>query len=88
MAKDKNSSKGKKLKKCSGYSRARLSFWYFTVASGFVARVLAALALAAIALKMHPLKQEAILFNVCIEETRNAGKSIPEAVRFCNGGGT
>jgi hypothetical protein len=86
MVKDK--AKAKKPKKCKNLSgsRGRRTPWYVFGAVGLAARGVAALALLAIAIKMYPLKQEAKFFNACIEETRNSGKSISSAVRFCNGG--
>ena len=48
--------------------------------------VVSALSLAAIALSFCSVKQEAKVFNNCVEEARESGKSASAAVRFCNGG--
>ena len=48
--------------------------------------VVSAIALAAIALSFCSLKQEANIFNECVEEVKANGKSSYNAVRFCNGG--
>ena len=48
--------------------------------------VISAIALAAIALNLCSLKQEANVFNECVEEVKTLGKSTSTAVRFCNGG--
>ncbi len=60
--------------------------WYAFTAAGLGARGLAALALVAISLKMHPLKYQSKFFNACVEEIKESGNSIAESVRFCNGG--
>ncbi len=75
--------KGKKSKKCSTKRRI---LWYIFGAAGLGARVLAALALIAIAIKAYPLKYQAKFFNACVEETKNTGKSLAESVNYCNGG--
>ncbi len=48
-------------------------------------RVVASISLAAIALGLSSMNQEAMIFNDCIEELRN-DNSISAAVNFCNGG--
>ena len=48
--------------------------------------VISAVALAAIALSFCSLKKEANVFNECVEEVQESGKSASSAVRFCNGG--
>ncbi len=75
--------KEKKSKKCSS---SRRLLWYVFGGLGLGARGLAALALVVIAAKLAPLKYEAKVFNACVEETRNSGKSVSSAVNFCNGG--
>ena len=45
-----------------------------------------AVALAAIALSFCSLKKESKIFNECVEEVQESGKSASSAVRFCNGG--
>ena len=77
----------KKSKKCSSSNGKRILWYTFTVA-GLGVRSLAALALVAISIKMYPLKYQAKFFNACIEESRNSGKSVSDAVSFCNGGGS
>jgi len=75
---------GKKSKNCASSSKRLL--WYAFGAVGLTARGIAALALLTIAIKFYPLKQEAKLFNACVEETRKTGRSISASVSFCNGG--
>ena len=76
---------GKKSKKCAP-SNGRRMLWYAFTAAGLGARALAALALLAIALMLCSVKKESKVFNQCVEEVRNDGKSISAAVSFCNGG--
>ncbi len=78
---------GKKSKKCSS-SKSRKILWYAFGAAGLGARGLAALALLAIALMLCSIKKEAKVFNECVEEVRDTGKSISAAVSYCNGNGT
>ena len=76
-------SKDKKSKKC--LNRSRL-IWYVFSTAGLGARVLAAIALLAIAVKVYPLKYQAKYFNACVEQTKNTGQSVSQSVRYCNGG--
>ncbi len=76
---------GKKSKKCSS-GKSRRILWYAFTSLGLGARGLAALALVAISIKMHPLKYQSKFFNVCVEEMTETGSSISDSVRFCNGG--
>ncbi len=76
-------SKDKKSKKCSTTKRI---LWYAFGSVGLGARVLAAFALLAIAFKIYPMKYQAKYFNACVEDVTNTGKSISQAVNFCNGG--
>ena len=75
--------KDKKLKKCSRSSRI---LWYAFSSISLGARSLAAIALLAIAVKLYPLKYQGKFFNTCVEEVRVSGKTVSEAVNFCNGG--
>ena len=45
-----------------------------------------ALALVAIALSLFSVKQEAKVFNQCVEEIKESSKSSSGSVHFCNGG--
>ncbi len=76
---------GKKSKKCSSNKSRRILWYAFTVA-GLGSRGLAALALIVIAIKLQPLKYHSKFFNTCVEETIDTGRSVPDSVRFCNGG--
>jgi len=69
-------------KKCGGKSKAMLAYGVIQLGSS----VISAVALAAIALGFCSLKQESKFVNQCIEETRSSEITLPEAVRFCNGG--
>ncbi len=69
-------------KKCGGKGKAMLAYGVIQLGSS----VVSAVALAAIALSFCSVKQEASLFNECVEEIQATGKSSSDAVRFCNGG--
>ncbi len=69
-------------KKCRSKKGLMLAFGITTLG----ARVISAISLAAIALSFCTIKKEAKVFNECIEEIRNTGKSNSDAVHFCNGG--
>ena len=72
----------KEKKHCGSKKGAMLAFGGIQLGSGIVS----ALSLAAIALSFCSVKQEAKVFNDCVEEVRESGKSASAAVRFCNGG--
>ena len=69
-------------KKCSGKGKAMFAYGIIQLGSS----VVSALALGAIALSFCSIKQEAKLFNECVEEIKENGQSSSSAVRFCNGG--
>ena len=77
-------SKNKKSKNCSNTKRM---LWYAFGVAGLGARGVAALALVAIAMMFCSVKKESKVFNQCVEEVRNSGKSVSSAVSFCNGAG-
>ena len=77
-------SKNKKSKNCS---KSRRILWYAFGAVGLGARGLTALALLAIALMLCTIKKESKVFNQCVEEVQNSGKSVSSAVSYCNGAG-
>ena len=77
MGKDKNS------KRCSGKKKM---LWYLFGIAGLGVRGLAAFSLLAIALMLCSVKKEAKLFNDCVEELNDSGKTTSESVRLCNGG--
>jgi len=72
----------KDQKKCGSKGKAMLVYGIIQLGS----RVVSALALVAIALSFCSLKNEAKVFNECVEEVQASGKSSSNAVRFCNGG--
>ena len=72
----------KEKKKCGGKGKAMFAYGVIQLGSS----VVSAVALAAIALSFCSLKKEATVFNECVEEVQNSGKSSSTAVRFCNGG--
>ena len=69
-------------KKCTGKGKAMLAYGIIQLGSN----VISAVALAAIAFSFCSVKQESKVFNECVEEVQTTGKSISNAVRFCNGG--
>ncbi len=71
-----------KKKKCPSKGNAMFAYGILQLGSS----VVSAVALAAIALNFCSLKKEAKVFNECVEEVQNLGKSTSTAVRFCNGG--
>ena len=79
-------SKEKKSKQSKNCSTSKRILWYGFTSAGLLARGVAALALFVIAVKMHPLKYQADLFNTCVEEIKDKGKNASSAVNFCNGG--
>lgn len=73
--------KTKKTKNCTN----KKILWYVLSVVGVSSRLLGALGILAIAIKIYPLKYQAKYFNECVEETRSSGKSIATSVNFCNG---
>ena len=73
---------GKSKQHCGSKKGVMLAFGLTTLGT----RVITAFSLAVIALSFCSIKKEAKLFNNCVEEYRNSGKSNSESVRFCNGG--
>ena len=69
-------------KKCSSKGKAMFAYGFIQLGSN----VVSALALTAIAVSFCSIKQEANVFNKCVEEVQSTGKSSSSAVRFCNGG--
>ena len=69
-------------KKCSSKGKAMFAYGIIQLGSS----VISALALAAIALSVCSFKQETKVFNECVEEVKESGKSSSAAVHFCNGG--
>ena len=69
-------------KKCGVKGKAMFAYGIIKLGSSF----LSAVALASIALSFCSLKKESKIFNECVEEVQESGKSGSSAVRFCNGG--
>ncbi len=69
-------------KNCGSKKSAMLAYGVIQLGSS----VISALSLAAIALSLCSMKQETKLFNNCVEEARENGRSNSSAVHFCNGG--
>ena len=67
---------------CGGKKKAMLAYGVIQIS----ATVVSAIALAAIALSLCPLKQQSTRFNGCISEIIAQGESNEQAVRHCNGG--
>ena len=72
----------KDKKKCDGIGKVMFAYGIIQLGSSFVSAV----ALIAIALSFCSLKKESNIFNECVEEVQESGKSASSAVRFCNGG--
>ena len=68
--------------KCKKKGKAMLAYGIIQLGSS----VVSAIALAGIALGFCSIKQEAKVFNECVEEVKASGMSSSRAVRFCNGG--
>ena len=77
MSAEKNDSK-----KCSGKKNIMFAYGFIQLSSSFVS----AIALAAIAFGFCSVKKESKLFNNCVADIIEDGRSNSEAVRFCNGG--
>ena len=69
-------------KKCTGKKNIMFAYGFIKLGSSFVS----ALALAALAFGFCSIKKESKLFNQCVTEIVEEGRSNHEAVRYCNGG--
>lgn len=69
-------------KKCSGKGKAMIFYGVIQLGTN----VVSAVALAVIAFSLCSLKNESKVFNECVNEVLQAGKSSSSAVNFCNGG--
>ena len=67
---------------CGGKKKAMLAYGVVQIS----ATVVSAISLAAIALRLCPLKQQSSAFNGCVTEMIAQGESNAQAVRHCNGG--
>ena len=67
---------------CGGKKKAMLAYGVVQIS----ASVVSAIALAAIALSLCPLKQQSKAFNDCVAEIMSQGETNSQAVRHCNGG--
>ena len=72
----------KDSKKCSGKKNIMFAYGFIQLGSSLVS----AIALAAIAFGFCSVKKESKLFNTCVSEIIEDGRSNSEAVRYCNGG--
>ena len=72
----------KDSKKFFGKKNIMFAYGFIQLGSSFVS----AIALAAIALGFCSVKKESKLFNKCVTEIIEEGRSNYEAVRYCNGG--
>ena len=81
MSKEGKKSKTDK-KNCNSKRGLMLVFGLTTLGT----RVISAVSLAAIALGFCYMKSESRLFTECVEEIRESGQSVSDAVSFCNGG--
>ncbi len=69
-------------KNCGNKKGAMLAYGLLQLGTS----VVSAISLAAIAISFCSLKQEAMVFNDCVEEVRSNGRNASSAVHFCNGG--
>ena len=69
-------------KKSAGKKKIMFAYGVIQIGSSFVS----AIALAAIAFGFCSVKKESKLFNSCVTDVIENGKSNTEAVRYCNGG--
>ena len=72
----------KETKKCSGKKSFMFAYGFIQLGANF----LSAIALILIAFGFCSIKKESKLFNKCVTEIIEEGKSVKEAVRYCNGG--
>ena len=72
----------KDFKKCSGKKNIMFAYGFIQLGSSFVS----AIALTVIAFGFCSVKKESKLFNQCVVEIVEAGKTNSEAVSYCNGG--
>jgi len=72
----------KDSKKSSGKKTIMFAYGFIQLGSSFVS----AIALAAIAFGFCSIKKESNLFNKCVAERIEEGRSNSAAVRYCNGG--
>ena len=69
-------------KKCSRKKNIMYTYGFMQLGSS----VVSAIALAAIAFGLCSVKKESKLFNKCVGEVIEDGRTNSEAVRYCNGG--
>jgi len=72
----------KDSKKCSRKKNIMFAYGFTQLGSS----VVSAIALTAIAFGLCSVKKESKLFNKCVAEVIEDGRTNPEAVRYCNGG--
>ena len=72
----------KESQKCSGKKNFMFAYGFIQLGTSLVS----ALALAAIAFGFCSIKKESKLFNKCVTEVIENGRSSSDAVRYCNGG--
>ena len=68
--------------KCTKKRSIMFAYGFIQLSSSFVS----AIALATIAFGFCTIKNESKLFNNCVSEVVEQGKSYSESVRYCNGG--
>ena len=72
----------KDSQKCAGKKKIMVAYGFIQLGSSFVS----AIALAAIAFGFCSVKKESKVFNSCVTEILENGRTNAEAVRYCNGG--
>tara|TARA_Y100001968_G_scaffold253050_1_gene238612 strand:- start:1798 stop:2037 length:240 start_codon:yes stop_codon:yes gene_type:complete len=70
------------IQKCGKNKNVMLAYGVIQLGTS----VFSAIALGAIALGFCSLKNQSKLFNNCVEQITETGKSTSVAVRYCNGG--
>ena len=72
----------KESKKCFGKKKVMFAYGLIQLGSSFVS----AIALVVIAFGLCSVKKESKIFNNCVSEVIENGRTTAESVRYCNGG--
>ncbi len=86
MSKPQNNPEMPKKKKHEKCSENRKYLWFLFTGATLLSRAILATSLLVIAIKINPLKEQADIFNNCVDELSGKGESISKRVNYCNGG--